>query len=154
MRGSTSEKVIKVPLNELDRQVELDNLTSIYIPPVTSRDLSYKEFSTLRETIAELRGPDGCPWDKNKTHQSLKKYLIEESYELLEAIDQDDIDNMVEELGDVLLQIMLHAQIGEDDGMFAIEDVIENLSKKMIRRHPHVFEDATVKDSEEVIVIW
>ena len=152
--GSTSEKVIKVPLYELDRQVELDNLTSIYIPPVTSRDLSYKEFSTLREIIAELRGPNGCPWDKKQTHQSLKKYLIEESYELLEAIDQDDIDNMVEELGDVLLQIMLHAQIGEDDGMFAIEDVIESLSKKMIRRHPHVFEDATVKDSEEVIVIW
>ena len=134
--------------------MELDNLTSLYIPPVSSRELAYKEFSTLREIISELRGPDGCPWDKKQTHFSLKKYLIEEAYELLDAIDNDDIDNMVEELGDVLLQVMLHAQIGEDEGMFSIEDVITSISEKMVRRHPHVFGDATARNPEEVIVNW
>ncbi|MBS4225046.1 nucleoside triphosphate pyrophosphohydrolase [Lederbergia citrea] len=152
--GSSYEKIRKVPLYELDRQVELDNLTSLYVPPVTSRELAYKEFSTLRDIIAELRGPDGCPWDKKQTHTTLKKYLIEEAYELLDAIDRDDIDNMIEELGDVLLQVMLHAQIGEDDGMFSIEDVIESISEKMVRRHPHVFGEATANNPEEVVANW
>src|SRR5690606_31335792 len=139
-----------LPLYELDRQVSLNNLTSLYVPPVSNREYAYKEFSTLRAIIAELRGPNGCPWDKKQTHESLKKYLIEEAYELLDAIDRDDIDNMIEELGDVLLQIMLHAQIGEDDGMFAIDDVIESISEKMVRRHPHVFGDVEAADADEV----
>ena len=108
----------------------------------------------MRGIIAELRGPNGCPWDKKQTHLSLKKYLIEESYELLDAIDREDIDNMIEELGDVLLQVLLHAQIGEDDGMFSMEDVIKGISEKMIRRHPHVFGDAVANNSEEVIANW
>jgi len=152
--GSVEEQVQKVPLYELDRQVSLNNLTSLYVPPVSNREYAYKEFSTLRAIIAELRGPNGCPWDKKQTHESLKKYLIEEAYELLDAIDRDDIDNMIEELGDVLLQIMLHAQIGEDDGMFAIDDVIESISEKMVRRHPHVFGDVEAADADEVIVNW
>lgn len=152
--GSTNEKLRKIPLFELDRQPFLDNLTSVYVPPVSSRELAMKEFSTLRGIIADLRGPDGCPWDKKQTHQSLKKYLIEESYELLDAIDRDCIDDMIEELGDVLLQVMLHAQIGEDDGMFSIEDVMEGISEKMIRRHPHVFGETKAEDANEVIVNW
>ncbi|MBW8351503.1 nucleoside triphosphate pyrophosphohydrolase [Bacillus sp. IITD106] len=152
--GSTLEQIKKIPLYELDRQIKLDNLTSVYVPPISTRELSFKEFSTLREIIAELRGPDGCPWDKEQTHESLKKYLIEEAYELLDAIDRDDIDNMIEELGDVLLQIMLHAQIGEDEGMFSIEDVIEALSEKMVRRHPHVFGDVQAENSEQVVANW
>jgi len=99
--GSKEESIKQIPLYELDRQVEINNLTSVYVPPMKKTLL--KEFSALRSIIAELRGPNGCPWDKKQTHLSLKKYLIEESYELLEAIDEDDIDHIVEELGDVLL---------------------------------------------------
>ncbi|HEY4554023.1 MAG TPA: nucleoside triphosphate pyrophosphohydrolase [Bacillaceae bacterium] len=152
--GSSGEKIKTLPLFELDREIELDNLTSLYVPPIQSRELTYKEFSALRAIIAELRGPNGCPWDKKQTHASLKKYLIEEAYELLDAIDRDDIDNMIEELGDVLLQVLLHAQIGEDEGMFSIEDVIESISEKMVRRHPHVFGDVLAEDSETVVANW
>lgn len=150
--GSNEENIKKVPLYELDRQVELNNLTSLYVPPMDKEQL--KEFTVLRDIIAQLRGPNGCPWDKKQTHQSLKKYLIEESYELLEAIDEDDIDHMIEELGDVLLQVMLHSQIGEDEGMFSIDDVIENISEKMIRRHPHVFGDVQVSNEDDVVKNW
>ncbi|MGE8207410.1 nucleoside triphosphate pyrophosphohydrolase [Heyndrickxia sp. NPDC080065] len=150
--GSAEESLKKVPLYELDRQVTLNNLTSLYVPPM--KTLSLKEFTALKGIIATLRGPNGCPWDKKQTHHSLKKYLIEESYELLEAIEEDDIDHMIEELGDVLLQVMLHSQIGEDEGMFSIEDVIESLSDKMIRRHPHVFGDTIVSNTEDVLKNW
>ena len=98
-----------------------------------------------------LRGPDGCPWDKEQTHESLKKYLIEETYEVIEAIDSGDIDHLIEELGDVLLQVMLHAQIGEDEGYFSIDEVIEGISAKMIRRHPHVFGIHKAENTEEVV---
>ncbi|MEH7343458.1 nucleoside triphosphate pyrophosphohydrolase [Bacillus sp. JJ1532] len=152
--GSKEEQLRKVPLYELDRDMEINNLTSIYVPPVTDEAILYKSFSKLREIIAELRGPNGCPWDKKQTHESLKKYLIEEAYELIEAINEDDIDHMVEELGDVLLQVMLHAQIGEDEGFFSIEDVIEGISGKMVRRHPHVFGDVTAETEEDVLRNW
>jgi tetrapyrrole methylase family protein / MazG family protein len=152
--GSSKERVEVVPLYELDRKVTLDNLTSVYVPPVKDEQIMLKNFSKLREIIFVLRGPNGCPWDKEQTHESLKKYLIEETFEVIEAIDSGDIDHLVEELGDVLLQVMLHAQIGEDEGYFAIEDVIEVLSEKMIRRHPHVFGNTDVKDSSEVLRNW
>jgi tetrapyrrole methylase family protein / MazG family protein len=152
--GSQEEKVARVPLYELDREVSLNNLTSVYVPPVTEEDILYKDFSKLRQIIAQLRGPNGCPWDKEQTHQSLKKYLIEEAYELIEAIDEDDIDHIIEELGDVLLQVMLHAQIGEDDGYFSIEEVIESISAKMVRRHPHVFGDIHAETAEDVLKNW
>ncbi|MDQ0216190.1 tetrapyrrole methylase family protein/MazG family protein [Oikeobacillus pervagus] len=152
--GSMEEKVTKLPLYELDHNIKINNLTSLYVPPIDDEELLYKEFRSLRQIIAELRGPNGCPWDQKQTHQSLKRYLIEESYELIHAIDQDDIDNMIEELGDVLLQVMLHAQIGEDDGMFSIDDVIESISAKMVRRHPHVFGDLEVSNADEVVKNW
>lgn len=152
--GSSDEKVERLPLVELDRVAQLSNLTSLYVPAVKDRSQRYKQYSALREIISTLRGPDGCPWDREQTHQSLKKYLIEETYELLEAIDEDDIDHMVEELGDVLLQVLLHAQIGEDEGMFNMEEVMEGLSSKMVRRHPHVFGDVEVGDSAEVKANW
>jgi tetrapyrrole methylase family protein / MazG family protein len=152
--GSSKEKLERVPLYELDRRVTLDNLTSVYVPPVQDEQIMLKNFSKLREIIAVLRGPNGCPWDKEQTHESLKKYLIEETFEVIDAIDSGDIDHLIEELGDVLLQVMLHAQIGEDEGYFAIEDVIEILSEKMIRRHPHVFGDREVEDSSEVLRNW
>lgn len=152
--GSKEEVVKKIPLYELDREMVISNLTSVYVPPVKDEQILYKNFSKLRGIISELRGPNGCPWDKKQTHQSLKKYLIEESYELLEAIDNEDIDHMIEELGDVLLQVMLHAQIGEDDGYFSIDDVIEGLSSKMIRRHPHVFGGKAVENEADVLRNW
>ncbi|WP_249596735.1 nucleoside triphosphate pyrophosphohydrolase [Peribacillus frigoritolerans] len=152
--GSSQEKVTKCALFELDRQMELSNLTSVYVPPVKDESLRYREFSKLRRVIAELRGPDGCPWDKKQTHESLKKYLIEEAYELIDSIDEGDDEGMVGELGDVLLQVMLHSQIGEDEGMFSIDDVIEGITAKMIRRHPHVFGDVEVNGEEDVLVNW
>jgi tetrapyrrole methylase family protein/MazG family protein len=152
--GSSSERIERVPLFELDRKVDINNLTSIYVPPVKDDQLLYKNFSKLRAIIAALRGPNGCPWDKEQTHESLKKYLIEETYEVIDAISSTDIDHLIEELGDVLLQVMLHAQIGEDDGYFSIADVIEGISAKMIRRHPHVFGDVNVKDTNEVLQNW
>lgn len=152
--GSQFEQIQAIPLYELDRVVKVDNLTSIYVPPVTAEEILYKEFQKLRHVIADLRGPDGCPWDKKQTHHTLKKYLIEEAYELIEAINNEDIDHMIEELGDVLLQVVLHAQIGEDDGYFSIDDVIEGLTAKMIRRHPHVFGDTIVSDEKDVLKNW
>ncbi|QOS91857.1 nucleoside triphosphate pyrophosphohydrolase [Peribacillus sp. JNUCC41] len=152
--GSSQEKVTKCALFELDRQMELSNLTSVYVPPVSEEALRYREFSKLRQVISELRGPDGCPWDKKQTHESLKKYLIEEAYELIDSIDEEDDEGMIGELGDVLLQVMLHSQIGEDEGMFTIDDVIEGITAKMIRRHPHVFGDVKVNGEEDVLVNW
>ena len=113
-----------------------------------------KIFNYFRQVIATLRSPQGCPWDREQTHESLKKYLIEEAYELLEAIDEQDDDHIVEELGDVLLQVMLHAQIGEDEGYFSIDDVIESITSKMIRRHPHVFGETEVENADEVVANW
>ncbi|MEY9864660.1 tetrapyrrole methylase family protein/MazG family protein [Peribacillus sp. B2I2] len=152
--GSSQEKVTKCALFELDRQMELSNLTSVYVPPVREEALQYREFSKLRQIIAELRGPEGCPWDKKQTHESLKKYLLEEAYELIDSIDQEDDEGMVGELGDVLLQVMLHSQIGEDEGMFTIDDVIEGITAKMVRRHPHVFGNVEVNGEEDVLVNW
>jgi len=137
--GSTGEQLMTVPLFELDRVTEINNLTTVYVPPVVEREARLKDWSTFREIIAALRAPDGCPWDREQTHASLKRYLIEEAHELLEAIDSEDDDAVIEELGDVLLQVFLHAQIGEDDGYFAMEDVLQSVGSKMIRRHPHVF---------------
>ncbi|PLS15151.1 nucleoside triphosphate pyrophosphohydrolase [Bacillus sp. M6-12] len=152
--GTSMEKVIKVPLFELDRQMELSNLTSVYVPPVKEDEHLYREFSRLREIIAVLRGPNGCPWDKKQTHESLKKYLIEETYEVIDAIDSGDDDGLVGELGDVLLQVMLHSQIGEDEGLFTVDDVIRSISEKMVRRHPHVFGNAVAETAEDVTANW
>ncbi|MEC1154586.1 bifunctional methyltransferase/pyrophosphohydrolase YabN [Cytobacillus horneckiae] len=152
--GSKEEELREVPLFELDHHMRLNNLTSVYVPPVSDEALLNKSFNKLREIIAVLRGPNGCPWDKKQTHESLKKYLIEEAYELIEAIDEDDIDHIIEELGDVLLQVLLHAQIGEDEGFFSIEDIIQGLSEKMIRRHPHVFGGVEAENVDEVLQNW
>jgi tetrapyrrole methylase family protein / MazG family protein len=152
--GSEAESVKKIALYELDREMTLSNLTSLYVPPVNESAKRHREFSELRQIIAELRGPNGCPWDKKQTHRSLKPYLIEEAYEFIDAIDNEDDEEMINELGDVLLQVMLHAQIGEDEGLFSIEDVIGAISSKMVRRHPHVFGDTQVNGEEDVLVNW
>ncbi|WP_445492783.1 nucleoside triphosphate pyrophosphohydrolase [Niallia sp. 03133] len=152
--GSSDEWIKEIKLHELDREVNINNLTSIYIPPVRNQEILNKDFTRLRQIIAALRGPDGCPWDRKQTHESLCKYLVEECYELIEAIKEDDIDHVIEELGDVLLQVMLHSQIGEDEGFFSIDDVIEGISSKMIRRHPHVFGNEQAETVEDVMEHW
>lgn len=146
------ESIRKIPLFELDMQEDIDYLTSIYIP----KDLdNKKDFNDLLNIIEILRGDNGCPWDKEQTHQSLKKSLVEESYEVIDAIDQDDDNSLIEELGDVLLQVVFHASIGKEDGYFDIGDVIEGICNKMISRHPHVFtNNSEVKSSDEVLTKW
>ncbi|CDQ21784.1 bifunctional methyltransferase/pyrophosphohydrolase YabN [Halobacillus karajensis] len=151
--GSKGEGITTVPLEELDRSVKVDNLTSVYVPPV-ERDTLNHQFFRLREVIKMLRSPEGCPWDRKQTHESLRKYMIEEAYEFIDAVNRMDDDHMVEELGDVLLQVMLHSQIGEDEGFFTIDDVIVSITNKMIRRHPHVFGEVTVDTSDEVVTNW
>jgi tetrapyrrole methylase family protein/MazG family protein len=113
-----------------------------------------RKLQSLVEIIARLRAPDGCPWDKEQTHQSLRANLISECYEVLEALDEGDAAKLSEELGDLLLQIVLHAQIAKDDGDFEIGDVIESIATKIIRRHPHIFGTAKVKNAEEVMHNW
>ncbi|ERM16235.1 nucleoside triphosphate pyrophosphohydrolase [Brevibacillus laterosporus] len=148
------EIVERLPLYELDRVEHLGNLSLIYVPPTVEESVKQRQFSYLKEVIATLRGPEGCPWDRKQTHQSLRRYLLEEAYETVEAIDLDDVDALCEELGDVLLQIMLHAQIASEEGYFTIEDIISTLTAKMIRRHPHVFGESKVADADAVVVNW
>lgn len=113
-----------------------------------------RDFKTLVAIIARLRAPDGCPWDKEQTHQTLRANLLAECYETLEALDEGDPARLSEELGDLLLQIVLHAQIAKDNDEFEIGDVIESIATKIIRRHPHVFGKAKVRDAEEVMHNW
>lgn len=111
-------------------------------------------FADLVETFAILRGPNGCPWDKKQTHESLIKNLREETEELIAAIEKKDPENMKEELGDVLLQVLMHAQIAKEEGLFSVEDVIQGLYDKLHYRHPHVFGDVKAKSAEEALAVW
>lgn len=112
------------------------------------------KFEQFKSVMSRLRGPDGCPWDREQTHLSLRPYLIEEAYEVLEAIDAADDRRLAEELGDLLLQIVFHAQIAQEEGRFDIDEVISGIIDKLKRRHPHVFGDKKVKDSREVLIGW
>lgn len=145
------ESIRTIKLYDLDRQEDIDYLTSIYIPKKLDET---KDFQDLLKVMDTLRGEDGCMWDLEQTHESLKKYLIEECYEVLEAIDEEDDEKLVEELGDVLLQVVFHCQIGKEDGYFNINDVVEGITNKMISRHPHIFSDVKVNSSEEVLENW
>ena len=113
-----------------------------------------KDFYEFCEIIRRLRAPDGCPWDREQTHLTLRKHLLEEAYEAYDAIDDGGGMKLADELGDVLLQIVMHAQVGKEEGTFDIDDVTDLVSRKMIERHPHVFGDVTVKNSEEVLDNW
>ncbi len=145
------ESIRKIKLYELDRQKDIDYLTSIYVP----KDLeATKDFQDLTQVMDTLRDENGCAWDKEQTHESLKKCLIEECYEVLEAIDEKDEDKIIEELGDVLLQVVFHAQIGKEEGYFNINDVIKGITNKMISRHPHIFKRAESKNVEQVLESW
>jgi len=108
----------------------------------------------LVRVMARLRGPGGCPWDHEQTHRSLARHLLEETHEALDAIDTDDLELLREELGDVLLQVVFHAQIAADDRAWDIDDVADGITRKLIRRHPHVFGDVDVSGADEVLVNW
>jgi tetrapyrrole methylase family protein/MazG family protein len=123
-------------------------------PESDSGTVTKSELESFVQTIARLRAPDGCPWDREQTHNTLARYLLEETYEVLEAIHDGKPGKIKEELGDLLLQIVLNAQVAKDDGHFDMEDVAAAINTKMIRRHPHVFADTKVKDAQEVVTRW
>ncbi len=148
------EQIQEVPLYQLDHHDLFNNLTCVYVPKSEEMGDRLRHFQQLRQIIAQLRSPEGCPWDQKQTHQSLRKYVLEEAYEVADAIDEEDPEHLQEELGDLLLQVMLHAQIGKETDEFSIYDVIETLNKKMIHRHPHVFGSKNVKDEHEVLQNW
>ncbi len=114
----------------------------------------HSAFDRFVDTIAALRAPDGCPWDKEQTHRSIASNMIEEAYEAVDAIEAADVPHMREELGDVLLQVVLQSQIAADEGEFTIDEVCEEVNAKIIRRHPHVFGDAAAGDANEVLDMW
>lgn len=116
--------------------------------------MELKELKELIEVIAKLRSPEGCPWDREQTHRSLKPHMLEEAYEAVDAIDSGDMVNLREELGDVLLQVLLHSQIADEEGAFNVEDVAKELKEKLIHRHPHVFGTAQVNSASDVLENW
>lgn len=118
---------------------------------VPEKKYSYEDFL---EIIAQLRAPGGCPWDQKQTHESLRECLLEESQEVIDAIKNKDDDNLCEELGDVLLQVVMHAQIAAEENRFTMADVVQCVSEKMVRRHPHVFGDIKVNSVEEGLDLW
>lgn len=115
---------------------------------------SKKDFYEFCAIIEKLRAPGGCPWDREQTHQTLAKHLLEEAYEAFDAIEEGDPGKIADELGDVLLQVVMHAQIGKEEGTFSIDDVTDTVSRKMIERHPHIFSDVKVESSSEVLDNW
>jgi len=151
--GLPDESVITLPLFELDRQSGYDHLTSVYVPPCRLRQQPF-DLSPVVDIMARLRSPGGCPWDIEQSHATLRRYIVEEVYEVLEAIDEKDPSHLCEELGDLLLQIVFHARMAEECGLFSMQNVVETVSEKLIRRHPHVFGDISVRDAAEVLLNW
>lgn len=181
--GLPDEECRKVKLFELDRQPHIDHLTSVYVPPedfagepqyfgeeeeyaavseldgveealVTTAGFDDVDIQPLVDVMRTLREPGGCPWDREQTHASIRSNMIEEVYEYLEAVDADDTAGMREELGDVLMQIVFHARMAEEAGRFDLQDVIDEVVDKLIRRHPHVFGETQVQGSDDVLRNW
>lgn len=148
--GTIQELVEDLPLHAIDQSGTTGLLTSLYLPPLEKGT----SFEAFQEIIAHLRAPDGCPWDREQDHQTLRTNLLEETYETLAALDANDPGHMREEFGDLLLQITLHAQIANEYGEFNIAQVIKGIYDKIIRRHPHVFGDWQVQGVEHVLQKW
>ena len=143
--GNMKEEIIGA-LNE----GELSATASWFIPPL-GEGTSFESFA---EIVAHLRAPDGCPWDKEQTHESLRKHLLEESYEAISAIDSGDFNDMREEFGDLLLQVVLQAQIANDEEQFNVNQVVQGIYSKIVRRHPHVFGDVKLDGVDGVLANW
>jgi len=148
--GTKDQIVESLALYEIDRSEHSGLLTSLYVPSLGEGT----SFESFQEIVAHLRAPNGCPWDREQTHESLRKHLLEESYEAIAALDSGDFDSMREEFGDLLLQIMLHSQIASEEGEFTANDVVKGIYDKIIRRHPHVFGDAKVAGVDGVLTNW
>lgn len=148
--GSTQQAVEHLPLYQIDRSDHIGLLTTLFVPPLEEGT----SFEAFQEIIAALRAPDGCPWDREQTHQTLRAHLLEETYEALEALDADNPQEMREEFGDLLLQIVLHAQIASEYGEYRMAEVIQYIYSKLIRRHPHVFGDWQVDGVGHVLQNW
>lgn len=146
------ERVEWTTLEDLDRTERFHHLVSLFVPALDGEEVY--DFRRLVEVVARLRAPDGCPWDRKQTHQSLARHMVEEAHEAVEAISRGDMEHLCEELGDLLLQVVLHAQLGSEEGFFNIDDVTRGIVEKLVRRHPHVFGRDKVKTPEEVLARW
>lgn len=150
--GLPEENIQRIPLYMLDRQPDIDHLTSLFVPPLPRA--ARFDFSPLVDIMRQLRAPGGCPWDRVQTPESLRKHILEEAYEVVEAIDLKDAHLLAEELGDLLLQIVFQARIAEEAGGFSMQDVVNGITEKLVRRHPHIFGDVQVSDAAAVLVNW
>ena len=148
--GTLDGRVAWIPLFELDRQPGIDHLTTLYVPPLPDSG----SWSGLQSIVAQLRAPGGCPWDQEQTHRTLRTHLLDETYEVLDALDNDDTDELCVELGDLALQIALHTQIAMEEGEFSSTDVFAGIISKLRRRHPHVFANVDVSGAGEVLSNW
>jgi tetrapyrrole methylase family protein/MazG family protein len=148
--GTPQQVVEDLALFEIDRSEEIGALTCLYVPPIGDGS----SLEALQEVVAHLRAPEGCPWDREQTHASLRRHLLEEAYEAIEAMDAESPEAMREEFGDLLLQIMLNSQIAAEMGEFTVNDVSQGIRDKIIRRHPHVFGDVQVDGVEGVLTNW
>ncbi len=148
--GTTRQKIERLPLARLDRANDHNVQTTWYIPPLPRPS----SMNALGQVVAHLRAPDGCPWDRAQTHQSLRKDFLEECYEVLETLDQNDVPHLREELGDLLLHIFLQTQIAAEAGEFRLTDVVADITAKLVRRHPHVFGDVRVNGTDEIVANW
>jgi len=148
--GTAQQRIDTLPLAEVDRSDDFGLLTTLYVPPLPRPS----SVNALAEVIARLRAPDGCPWDREQTHQSIRKDFLEESYEVLETLDEEDIPHLREELGDLLFHVLFQAQIASESGEFLLTDVAADIAEKLVRRHPHVFGDVKASDADEAIESW
>lgn len=148
------EEILPIKLYELDRLKQIDHLTSLVLPVPPEGTATPLSLTPLTEVMASLRGEGGCPWDKLQTHSTLRRYLLEEVYEMLDAVDQGDVEGMREELGDILFQIAFHSRLAEEKGYFTAQDVVDDVTAKMIRRHPHVFQHEPLENIAESMVNW
>lgn len=151
--GSQDEVIEWLPLYEIDRMEGVHNLTSLYVPPL-ELDARMKSFATTQAYMDAINGENGDIWILEQTHETLVPYLQEETAELIAAIKNEDVDNIIEELGDVLMQILYHTGYGERTGYFTFEDVLATLNQKLRRRHPHVFDGVSVQSIEELDALW
>ena len=148
--GTPEAQVEELALYEIDRSRKIGLLTTLYVPPLGPAT----SLEAFQEIVAHLRAPEGCPWDREQTHQSLRSSLLEETYEVLAALDADSPASLREELGDLLLQIVLHAQIANEYGEFSLAEVIQGIHTKIVARHPHVFGDVKVEGVKGVLQNW
>ena len=147
-------KVKKIKLYELDRQKEYDETTALVVDDTPLLKKKRFDFYDLCEVMRRLRAPGGCPWDRAQTHESIRKNMVEEAYELVDAIDSKDDGKIVEEAGDVLMQAVFHAQLGEDRGAFDCADVTSGVCEKLIFRHSHIFGGDNAKNADDALSVW